>query len=269
MSEMPAPKSSGCVEEAGTRLYFETHGSGPPVLLIHGAFGNGNQFAEALPYLVDDHTVILVDLQGHGRTADRPEPLTYQRLADDCAAVLAHLGITSCAVVGFSMGGGTAMQLAFRHPRLVERLVVISAPFSSAGWHADVMASFRNTGSHQYPEVMESFIYHNHAALAPKPDEFPMLLDKLGGLLGGYQYDWSAEVAALAVPVLVAVGDADSLSPAHAAEFFRLLGGGLRDAGFDGGGLSQSQLAVLPRTSHYDIVGSPILWRSVVAFLAR
>ena len=108
----------------------------------------------------------------------------------------------------------------------------------------------------------------DHAALAPKPEEFPVLLDKLGGLLGGYAYDWSAEVAALAVPVLVAVGDADSLSPAHAAEFFALLGGGLRDAGFDGGGLSTARLAVLPRTTHYDIVASSNLWRSVVDFLA-
>lgn len=269
MSEMPAPTHSGYVDEAGTRLYFETHGEGPPVLLIHGAFGSGNQFAEALPYLINDHTVILVDLQGHGRTADRLEPFTYQRFADDCAAILVHLGVTSCAVDGFSMGGGTALQLAFRHPALVERLVVVSAPFSDKGWHTDVMANFRNTGSHQASEVMDSFIYHDHAALAPKPEEFPVLLDKLGGLLGGYEYDWSAEVAALAVPVLVAVGDADSLSPAHAAEFFALLGGGLRDAGFDGGGLSTARLAVLPRTSHYDIVESPMLWRSVVDFLTR
>lgn len=268
MSAMPAPKTSGYVEEAGTRLYFETHGSGPPVLLIHGAFGSGNQFEEALPFLTETHTVILVDLQGHGRTADRVEPLTYQRFADDCAAVLAHQGITGCAVVGFSMGGGTALQLAFRHPELVERLVVVSAPFSDTGWHADVMANFRTTGSHQAPDVMESFIFHDHAALAPKPEEFPALLDKLGGLLGGYAYDWSGEVATLAVPVLVAVGDADSLSPAHGAEFFRLLGGGMRDAGLDGAGLSRSRLAVLPGTTHYDIVRSPLLWRAVMSLLA-
>lgn len=264
---MPTRDRSGYVEAEGTQLYFETHGNGPAVLLIHGAFGSGNQFAEALKWLVDDHTVILVDLQGHGRTADRPQPLRYERLADDCAAVLAYLGVSDCAVVGFSMGGGTAQQLAFRHNHLVTKLGVVSAPFSHSGWHAGVMTNFRNTGSHQAPGVMASFIYHNHAALAPKPEEFPVLLDKLGDLLGFCEYDWSAELQALTIPVLVALGDADSLPPLHAAEFFRLLGGGTRDAGMAGEGLSAAQLAVLPRTTHYDILQSELLWRCVAGFL--
>ncbi len=264
---MPAPTRAGHVAAEGTQLYFEVHGSGPPVLLIHGAFGSGNQFAEAIGWLAADHTVVLVDLQGHGRTADRPQPLRYERLADDCAAVLASLGIPDCTVIGFSMGGGTAQQLAFRHARLVTKLGVVSAPFSRSGWHADVMANFRNTGSHQAPAVLDSPIYRNHAALAPKPEEFPVLLDKLGDLLGNHEYDWSAEVAALTIPVLIALGDADSLPPSHAAEFFRLVGGGTRDAGPAGEGLSTSQLAVLPRTTHYDIVRSELLWRCVAGFL--
>lgn len=260
------PTSSGYVDEAGTRLYYETHGSGSPVLLVHGAFGSGRQFYDGLDWLTDDHEVILIDLQGHGRTADRPEPLSYERLADDCAAVLAHLGVSSCTVVGFSMGGGTAQQLAFRHPPLVSKLVVVSAPFSSSGWHADVMNNFRSTGAHQAQDVMGSFIFEDHASLAPKPEEFPALLDKLGRLLGHSNYDWSARVAALEIPVMVALGDADSLSPAHGAEFFGLLGGGKRDAGMDGGGMVASRLAVLPGTTHYDIVRSPMLWRGVAAF---
>ncbi len=269
MSSMPAPDRSGYVEVDGTQLYYETHGSGPAIMLIHGAFGSGNQFAEALRWLANDHMCVLVDLQGHGRTADRAQPLRYERLADDCAAVLAHLNVSRCAVIGFSMGGGTAQQLAIRHSRLVTKLVVVSAPFSHHGWHADVMANFRNTGSHQAPDVMDSFIFHDHAALAPKPEEFPVLLDKLGDLLGHHEYDWSAELSSLAIPVLIAVGDADSLSPTHAAEFFRLLGGGTRDAGFGADARPASELAVLPRTTHYDILHSELMWTCAAAFLQR
>lgn len=263
----PTPSASGYVEAEGTNLYYETHGSGPAVMFIHGAFGSGNQFAPAVELLAGHHTCVLVDLQAHGRTADRSQPLRYQRLADDCAAVLAHLKIDECAVVGFSMGGGTAQQLAIRHPNLITRLVVVSAPFSHAGWHADVMANFRNTGSHQAPQVMDSFIFHDHAALAPKPEEFPVLLDKLGDLLGHHEYDWSAELAVLTIPVLVALGDADSLSPAHAAHFFGLFGGGTQDAGFGGEARPAAELAILPRTTHYDILQSDLFWLVVKRFL--
>lgn len=253
---------------AGTDLYYETHGEGRPLLMAHGAFGSTGQFAGLLPALTSRHRVVLLDLQGHGRTADRDEPLSYERLADDCAAVLQHLDVESCAVVGYSMGGGTALQLAFRHPERVTRLAVLSAPFRRSGWHADVLANFQATGAHQWPGVKESSLYRDHAALAPRPEEFPVLLNKLGGLLGGYKYDWTTQVRALAMPVLVALGDGDSLSPAHAAEFFALLGGGLRDGGLNGERGSRSSFAVLPRTTHYDLLASPLLEQILVGFLS-
>ena len=264
---MTAPALSGHLPVAGTEIHYEVRGDGPPVLLVHGAFGSTRQFSGLLPAVTRRHRAVLVDLQGHGRTADREEPFSYERFADDCAAVLDHLDVGPAAVVGYSMGGGTALQLAFRHPRLVARLAVLSAPFRSAGWHQDVMANFRATGSHQWPSVRDSSLYRDHAEVAPRPEEFPVLLDKLGWLLGGHEYDWTDEVRALKVPVLIALGDGDSLSPAHAAEMFALLGGGLRDGGLGGEGLSRSRLAVLPRTTHYDLLASPLLERVLVEFL--
>lgn len=265
---MTTPARSGFVPADGTDVYYEVWGDGPPALLIHGAFGSTRQFSGLLPAITRIHTAICVDLQGHGRTADRDEPFSYERFADDCAAVLDHLGTGRAAVVGYSMGGGTALQLAFRHPRLVRRLAVLSAPFRQEGWHPDVIANFRATGSHQWPAVKESPLYRDHAEVAPRPEDFPALLDKLGGLLGHHEYDWTDQVRALELPVLIALGDGDSLSPGHAAEMFALLGGGQRDGGLEGEGLSRSRLAVLPRTTHYDLLASPLLERVLVGFLA-
>lgn len=264
---MSPPDRTGYVPVEGTDVYYEVHGDGPPVLLVHGAFGSTGQFAGLLPAITEVRQAVLVDLQGHGRTADREAPFTYERFADDCAAVLNHLHLGPAAVVGFSMGGGTALQLAFRHSRLVSQLCVLSAPFRQDGWHPDVLANFRATGSHQWPEVKESPLYRDHAKIAPRPEEFPRLLDKLGWLLGGQEYDWSSEVNGLKVPVLVALGDADSLSPVHASEMFALLGGGKRDGGLECEGLSRSRLAVLPRTTHYDILASPFFERVLMDFL--
>ncbi len=265
---MTTGSRSGFVPVEGTDVHYEVSGGGPPALLVHGAFGSTRQFAGLLPAVTRTHTAIRVDLQGHGRTADRDEPFSYERFADDCAAVLDHLGAGPAAVVGYSMGGGTALQLAFGHPRLVARLAVFSAPFRHDGWHADVLANFRATGSHQWPAVKESPLYRDHAEVAPRPEDFPALLDKLGGLLGHHEYDWTDQVGALELPVLIALGDGDSLSPGHAAEMFALLGGGQRDGGLEGEGLSRSRLAVLPRTTHYDLLASPLLERVLVGFLA-
>lgn len=264
---MTAPALSGHLPLAGTEIHYEVRGDGPPVLLVHGAFGSTRQFSGLLPAVTRRHRAVLVDLQGHGRTADREEPFSYERFADDCAAVLDHLGVGPAAAVGYSMGGGTVLQLAFRHPGSVTRLAVVSAPFRSSGWLPDVMANFRATGSHQWPAVEESPLYRDHAAVAPRPQDFPALLDKLGRLLGGHEYDWSDRVRALNVPVLVALGDGDSLPPTHAAEMFALLGGGRRDGGLGGEGLSRSRLAVLPRTTHYDVLANPWFERALVDFL--
>jgi len=109
-------------------------------------------------------------------------------------------------------------------------------------------------------------MYQLYAGVAPRPEDWPVLLTKLGELLRR-DYDWSEQVAAMQVPTMIVVGDADSIRTAHAVQFFGLLGGGERDAGWDGSGMSDARLAVLPGTTHYDIFYSPALASTVVPFL--
>ena len=172
--------------------------------MVHGAFGGTRQFTGLLPAVTRGRSAVLVDLQGHGRTADRHEPFSYERFADDCAAVLDHLGVGPAAAVGYSMGGGTVLQLAFRHPGSVTRLAVVSAPFRSSGWLPDVMANFRATGSHQWPAVEESPLYRDHAAVAPLPWE-PVLV---------FAQDGQRTEVSAPYRLLVEVGEPGTVAPA-------------------------------------------------------
>src|SRR5215510_989931 len=107
----------------GINLYYETHGQGRPMVLLHGGLGSGEMFGPVLPALADHHQVILVDLQGHGRTADIDRPLDVRLMADDIAALIEHLGLDEPDVVGYSLGGGVALQTAIKYPAMVRRLV--------------------------------------------------------------------------------------------------------------------------------------------------
>jgi pimeloyl-ACP methyl ester carboxylesterase len=182
-------------------------------------------------------------------------------MADDIAALLAHLDIAQADVLGCSLGGGVALQLSMRHPEVVRRLVIVAAPMRHDGW---------------YPEVRADFAQMDAAASAPMaqsplaevyPDiDWGALFTGLGQLLR-QDYDWSRQVAAFRMPVLLVYADADAINPAHMVEFYRLLGGGQRDAGLDGSGRSTNQLAILPGRTHYDVLTAPLLPLVVTAFL--
>jgi pimeloyl-ACP methyl ester carboxylesterase len=253
-------------EVNGMRLWYQEHGAGRPLVLLHGGFGAAETYAPVLPALTERRRVITVDLQGHGRTADVDRPLRYESLADDVAALARHLALGAADVLGYSLGGGVALRLAIQHPELVRRLVVVSAPCRRAGWHPDVLAAMvahdERTG-----EGMRGTPPHRlYARLAPRPGDWPKLWAKSGDLLR-HDYDWSAEVAALTVPVLLVFADTDSVTIDHVAEFYRLLGGGRHAAGRDGGHRPTSRLAVLPGLTHDDILGSPALPAAVLPFL--
>jgi pimeloyl-ACP methyl ester carboxylesterase len=197
---------------------------------------------------------VVADPQGHGRTGDADRPLSYDGLADDAAALLAHLGIERADVAGFSMGGATALRLAMRHPDLVRGLAVISASHASSGMQRELLDMIPTIT----PEMFAGSPFEaTYRAVAPDPDGFPVLVEKLTAL-DATPFDWTDDVAAIPGPALVVVGDADAVRVEHAVELFRLLGGGAMG---DLAGLSRARLAVLPGTTHFMPPGSGILDR--------
>ncbi|MFI6266486.1 alpha/beta fold hydrolase [Micromonospora sp. NPDC051006] len=253
-------------EVNGLRLWYESHGDGRPLVLLHGGFGAAETFAPMLPALSERHRVVGVDLQGHGHTADADRPLRYESMADDVAALLRHLDLPAADLLGYSLGGGVALRVAIQHPALIRRLVVVSAPCRRAGWYPGVLAAMAGHDEQAGERMRGTPPHQLYTRIAPRPDDWPRLWAKSGDLLRR-DYDWSAEVAALALPTLLVFADADSIPTAHVAAFFGLLGGGHRDAGWDGTDRPAARLAVLPGLTHYDIVNSPALPPVVLPFL--
>ena len=250
----------------GLALYYASVGEGDPLILLHGGFGATEMFAAILPVLAANRRVIAVDLQGHGRTADSERPLRIESMADDIAALLAHLGLARATVLGYSLGGAVALQTAIRHPEVVDRLIVVSTPHRRDGWYADSLAGMDAMGAHVAEQMKATPMYELYARIAPRPDDWPRMWDKMGDLLR-QDFDWSAGVAALPIPPMYVLGDAVSVSPAVAAEFFGLLGGGQRDGSWDRSGVTPHRLAILPGLTHYEIFASPALAAAVLPFL--
>jgi pimeloyl-ACP methyl ester carboxylesterase len=250
----------------GLNLYYEIHGTGAPLVLIHGGFGATGMFGALLPALAAHRQVIAVDLQGHGRTGDIDRPIRYEYLGDDIAALIAYLGFGTATIMGYSLGGGTALQAAIRHPEVVDRLVVVSSAHKRNAWYPDSRAAFDQMGAETAEFMKQTPLYELYSAIAPRVEDWSALWAKIGES-GRRDYDWSDQVAALTIPTMLVFGDADSISPAQAAEFFGLLGGGQRDGVWDRSGVTQHQLAILPSTTHYDILTSPLLAPAVISFL--
>jgi pimeloyl-ACP methyl ester carboxylesterase len=246
----------------GIILYYEIHGTGEPLIMLHGGVGASEMFGSNLRTLASTRKVIAVHLQAHGRTADvKQRSLRFELMADDIAALIKHLGINKTDLVGYSLGGGVALQTAIRHPEVIHKLVVISAPFKQDGWYPEVLEGMAQMGPEAAKYMAQSPLYQLYPGV-----EWANLYTKLGELLR-QDYDWSKDVAAIKSPMMLTFADADSVRPAHIMEFFALLGGGLRDAGLDGSGRSTARLAILPGVTHYDIAMSPVLATIVTPFL--
>ncbi len=250
----------------GLQMYYEIHGSGEPLVLLHGGLETNETIGENLQALSKNHQVIAVELQGHGHTADIDRPMSFEYMADDVAALIEQLGLGKTALLGYSLGGGVALQTAIRHSDRVDKLVLVSTPCSSAGWYPEVRAGMQTITAEAGKSWVGSPLQQAYARVAPNPDDWSTLVGKLGDLLR-QDYDWSEAVSRLTMPVLIVIGDADSVRTAHAVDFLQLLGGGQRDAGWDGSGKPQSRLAILPNTTHYDIISSPALAATVIQFL--
>jgi pimeloyl-ACP methyl ester carboxylesterase len=245
----------------GLNLYYEIRGTGEPLILLHGGVVGITMFGPNLTALAEKRKVIAVELQGHGHTADIDRPLSYEAMADDIAALIKHLKIDRADVMGYSLGGGVALQTAIRHPELVRKLVVVSAPFRRDGFYPEVLAAMAQMG----PAAAESMKQSPLSQLYPNVN-WARLFTKLGDLLRK-DYDWSKEVAAIKSQTMIVFADADAVRPAHIVEFFGLLGGGHKDAGFDGSGRPVAQLAILPGLTHYNISSSLALATAVTPFL--
>jgi pimeloyl-ACP methyl ester carboxylesterase len=237
-------------------LYYEIHGEGRPLIVLHGAYMTIDLMGPIVPGLAQTRQVIAPEMQGHGRTADIDRPVTYEAMADDTAALIRHLGIGEADVFGFSMGGGVALQVAIRHPELVRKLVVASAGYASDSMHPEALEVFPSIT----PELFAgSPIEEAYLRTAPNPGDFPKLVAKLKEL-DVTEFAWPEEdVAGIAAPTLVVLGDSDGVRLEHAVGMFKLLGGGVMG---DLSGLPSSQLAVLPGTSHFVPPGSGLLDRA-------
>jgi pimeloyl-ACP methyl ester carboxylesterase len=244
-------------EVNGLSLYYSIRGSGKPLILLHGGAGVATMFDEIVPILGRGRQIISVELQAHGHTADIDRPLRYESMADDVAGLAGHLGLVKTDVMGFSLGGGVALRLAIQHPNLVNKLVLVSATCRRQGWYPEVLAGMAMGGEN--PEALKQTpMYAEYEKVAPRLEDWPVLMKRLSEMLKR-EYDWSAEVAKMKTPTLLAFGDADSVKTSHAVEFFELLGGGKRDAGWDRSGVAKSRLLILPNTTHYDIFRSNVL----------
>jgi pimeloyl-ACP methyl ester carboxylesterase len=225
-------------------MYYEVHGEGRPLILLHGAYMTVDMFGPFLGGLAEGRQVIAPELHGHGRTADVDRPITYPGMADDVAALIRHLGIEQADVVGYSLGGATAVQVAIRHPELVRRLVVISAGFSSDAAPEEAQAMFETITPEMFAgSPMEA----EFVRLNPRPEDFPKLVEKITAL-DTTPFDWSQDVRNISAPTLIVVGDSDGSTLDHTIEFFKLRGGGVMG---DLAGLPESQLIVLPGTTHF------------------
>lgn len=257
-------------EVNGINLYYETHGTGQPLVLLHGGLGSGEMFGPAVTALADHHQVILPDLQAHGRTADIDRPLDVRLMADDIAALIDHLELDSPDVVGYSLGGGVALQTAIKYPEKVRRLVAISANVRRSAIYPEMLQQQGQVTGAAAEFMKETPMYELYHRVAPRPEDFPRLLDKIGQAMA-VDFDFTEEVHGLQVPTLIGAADADMAPPSHYVEVFGLLDGGVRDGGWMGEGRPKGghALAIVPGTTHYDIFDSPLIAPIILDFLDR
>ncbi len=260
---MRTPESKGYASVNGVELYYEVHGDGPPLIMLHGGVDPSEMLGAPLTEMARANKVVALHYQGHGLSKDSDRPWSYEAFADDVAALMEHLGISKASVMGYSSGALVALQVAIRHPQLVYKLIVVSAGFGSEGY---------------YPAVREAFAQmpSSAAAIAASVSESPLAkqypsvnwekMFRNTGELANRSYDWSAAMAGIKAPTLLIFADADMVSPEHVLEFYKLLGGGL-DAGLDGSQRSPNRLAILSGTTHRTILPSAAFVQSVSEFL--
>jgi pimeloyl-ACP methyl ester carboxylesterase len=248
-TELPKPVSSGYAPVNGQRMYYEVYGQGRPLLLLHGGFMTiASNWNAMIPELSKTHQVIAVELQGHGRTPDIDRPFSFPSLSEDVAALLEFLKVDSADVIGYSMGGGVAQQLAIRHPEHVRKLVLISCVYKFEGWYPEGQAAFLTMKAEMFNG---SPLQTEYNKVANDPNQWLPFVNKMLYWISK-PYDFGADnFGAIRAPRLIIIGDSDGVQPEHAVEMFRLAGGGKFG---DLGVMPASQLAIAPATTHVGLM---------------
>lgn len=250
----------------GLKLYYEIHGAGRPLVLLHGGVMASEAFGPSLARLAQGRQVIAVHLQGHGRTKDVDRPLRSETMADDVAGLIKALGLPKADVMGYSLGGAVALQTAIRHPDLIDRLVLVSTRMKYDGFYPEVLAAFDQMEA-SAPVIAGHLKASPMAAMYPDVD-WETLFRKIGDM-NKRPFDWSDAVAGLEAQTMLVFADADAIRPEHMVEFWKAIGGGQRDAGQDGAQRPKGRLAVISGATHYDLFSTTAPVEAVIPFLDR
>lgn len=261
---MRTPESKGYAKVNGVELYYEIHGDGPPLIMLHGGVTPSEMFGAPLAEMARTHKVVALHFQGHGLSKDGSRPWSFEAFADDVAALMGQLGIERASVMGYSSGALVALQTAIRHPQLVDKLIVISAAFRPDGYYPEVLEAFAQMPA-AAPMIAADVSQSPLASLYPSVN-WETVFRKTGEL-ANRSYDWSASVADIKAPTLLIFADADAIRPEHIVEFYELLGGGRRDAGVDGSLRSPNRLAIIPNTTHLTLLSSAATMQFASEFL--
>jgi pimeloyl-ACP methyl ester carboxylesterase len=252
-AEAVRPESSGYADAAeGLKVYYEIYGKGEPIVVMAGGFGDTSSMMQVIGPLSRTRQVIGIELEGHGHTALRKTPMSHERNGDDVAAVLRHLKIAKADIAGYSHGGDAAIRMAIQHPEAVRNLIIISTAAERDGWFPELLPAMTSVSAAQLPQFKQTPFYQRYVKIAPHPDQFGLLLDRMGELMKK-DYDWRPAIAKLQMPTLLLFADHDAVSTRHIAEFFALFGGGVQDAGYVGQPkMSRARLAIVPGYTHYN-----------------
>lgn len=261
-----AAVKSGRVPVNGVNYYYEMHGKGEPLLLLHGGLFTIENFGPVLPMLAKTRRVIAVELHGHGRTALGSRKIDMSDMGNDMAGLIDKLGFQRIDVLGYSMGGFVALRLAAQHPDKVRRLALLSTVYAQNGFFPEMLPQQAQVGAGMAEAMKGTPLYTNYAKVAPHPEDFPRLLDQMGEWMRK-PYDWTEDVKKLSMPVMLIYGDSDMVRPEHIVSFYQMLGGGLRDAGWQREHMSRNRLAILPDLTHYETGASTRMVDAVLPFL--